>query len=221
MISVLNRGHKFGMIQDITKKASLIWYYTLGVLGLQEEDVILTSFPKSGNTWVRFFLCNLISLEEWGGREITFPLLDDTMPEVGRSNLLKEWKYDVIPRIVKTHKRRLFFMKKCHSIFLVRDPRDVMVSYYFFDKGRVNTDFDGSFSDFLRHPRKGLKGWVQHYQSWREHADVVVRFEDMKADDIQAFSNMLKGIGSEVGGKVIMKAAKRSRFEEMKKKERE
>ena len=41
--------------------------YGAGILGLRAQDVILASFPKSGSTWVRFFLCNLVSLRYWEG----------------------------------------------------------------------------------------------------------------------------------------------------------
>ena len=200
----------------LKQQASLAWYYSLGLLGLREDDILLTSFPKSGNTWIRFFLCNLISLREWEGETVTFPKLDATMPELGVSNLLRTWPHDAIPRVVKTHKPRWSVFRGNRSILLVRDPRDVMVSYYHFEKGKRDGRFVGPFSEFIRHSKFGVEAWCRHYASWQPEASVVVTYEDLKEDDIAEFTRMLRAVGIDVGDDLIREAALRSRFESMK-----
>ncbi len=128
--------------------------YAQGIVGLQENDIILTSFPKSGNTWVRFFLCNLISICEWEGKTVDFTTLDQTMPELGIDNLLRPWKHDTVPRIVKTHKHFWSIFLNHKIILIVRDPRDVMVSYYHFETTKERPRFKGTFSEFIRHRKR-------------------------------------------------------------------
>ena len=203
------------------QRASLLWYYTLGVLGLRNEDIILTSFPKSGNTWIRFFFCNLISLREWDGETVTFPKLDATMPELGVSNLLRSWSHETIPRVVKTHKPRWPVFYGCRSILLVRDPRDVMVSYYHYETDRQDGGSEDSFPEFIRHPKFGVEAWCQHYASWRSNEAVLLRYEDLKEDDVSEFCRMLEELDVSLGRELIEQAAKHSRFEEVRKIEAE
>jgi len=131
--------------------------YGQGILGLQKQDIILSSFPKSGNTWVRFFFCNLISICEWDGKTVDFTTLNNTMPELGIDNLLKPWDHDeLIPIIVKTHKNFLSIFKGHKVIFLLRDPRDVMVSRYKYLTERPKPSFAGSFPEFIPDRKFGL-----------------------------------------------------------------
>ena len=115
--------------------------HLFGIVGIRNNDVLLASFPRSGNTWMRFLLCNLISLCEWDGKRVDFPLLNKTMPEFGVNNLLDEWSHATIPRVIKTHKSFLPIFRNKRSVGIIRDPRDVMVSYYHYMKDRyqINT----------------------------------------------------------------------------------
>jgi hypothetical protein len=191
-------------------------YYISGLFGLCSEDLLLASYPKSGNTWIRFFLCNLISLQEWNGREVSFPLLDSTMPEFGNSNLLRHWPHNTIPRVVKTHKKWWPIFQGIDAILLVRDPRDVMVSYYFYKCGKVKSEFNGSFSEFIRDPNLGVPAWVRHYRSWKTRANIFLRFEDLKSDDISTFQKLSSAINVGASKSTIKEAVRRSRFEKMK-----
>lgn len=171
--------------------------------------MLLASFPRSGNTWVRLFLCNLISMREWGGREVDFPLLNETMPELGVSNLLARWPHRTIPRVVKTHQRYRFVFGRKPSIGIIRDPRDVMVSYYHFLRDRKGT-YNDSFGEFVRHPRYGLPSWFAHYTSWRDRWAVVARFEDMVEDTPREFRRILVVLDVELSDEDVHQAVARS-----------
>lgn len=170
------------------------WLYTLGVAGMRRQDVLLASFPRSGSTWVRFLLANLINLREAQEQTLDFATLDRMMPALGANNLLPRWPHAAIPRVVKTHKPFLPLFHGQRAIGLIRDPRDVMVSFYHFQKDRKH-HYAGSFADFIRNHRLGLPSWFAHYCSWQEHWTIVVRYEDLKANPFCEFSRILTMLG--------------------------
>jgi hypothetical protein len=195
--------------------AEKIIMHLLGVVGLNKDDIILTSYPRSGSTWVRFFLCNLISLSEWGGRVVDFEILDRTMPEFGSSNLIHPWPHHTIPRIVKTHKRYLPFFRKLKAMQVIRDPRDVMVSYFFYLRGRQSSS-QNQFSDFIRNPKHGLQAWFVYHKSWERKDKAVFRYEDLMCDDLKQFVRMVSFLEVDVPESLIQEAVMRSRFKEVK-----
>src|SRR2546423_7743737 len=92
-------------------------------LSVRTRDVFLVSYPRSGNTWLRFLVANALRPEE----QATFATVGDVVPDI----------YDVTnrdllrlpdPRILKSHEpvderyRRV--------AYLVRNPADVALSYY-------------------------------------------------------------------------------------------
>ena len=197
------------------RRLQIVKRYAQGIAGLQKEDIILTSYEKSGSTWIRFFLCNIISECEWDGRTVDFHTLDSTMPELGVSNLMQPWPHVAIPRIVKTHKRCWPIFHKHKSILLIRDPRDVMVSFYHMRKAYAKSPFRGTFSQFLRHPEYGLKRWFAHYRSWKAHCTVLVEYEKLREDGVQKFKQMLSSLEIVVPSHVVLKAAEKARFDEV------
>jgi estrone sulfotransferase len=164
--------------------------YTIGILGMRRQDVILSSFPRSGSTWVRFLLANLIQLVEANGEPIDFPLLNKTMPALGTDNLLTAWPHSAVPRVVKTHKPYSPLFGRNRSIGLIRDPRDVMVSFYHYRKDRKGKVV-GTFAEFIRDPHIGLEGWLKHYISWHGHWTLAVRYEDLKEEPFREFKRIL------------------------------
>lgn len=197
------------MTSDLLSKS---FKYISSVLGLNKEDVLLASYPRSGNTWIRFFFCNLISLKEWDGKRVDFEVLNNTMPEFGKNNLMKAWTHETAPRVVKTHKNCWPIFKNKRSILIVRDPRDVMVSYYHYKKDKKGELSNVNFPCFLRNPKYGLRAWFEHYESWQESSDLLVKYEDMKRDDVSEFTRMIEFLNLPIEKSFIKEAAKRASF---------
>src|SRR5579872_7348300 len=95
----------------------LIW---LRHRGLSANDIFLASYPRSGNTWLRFVLSEALS-----GEEIDFDNINSFIPEL-------KWHKQGKPllagqgRVIKTHEQYRKEYKK--AIYIVRDVRDCALS---------------------------------------------------------------------------------------------
>lgn len=199
---------------------SKVFVYFRNFVYLKPSDVFLISYPKSGNTWVRFYICNLINeIPEFHftNSEITFSVLDSMMPEMGFSNLKLNWEFSTFPRIVKSHRNYSFLFKGNKSILLIRDPKDVMISYYEFDKKRTKPKFNGSFSEFIRDEKLGLTAWCKHYLSWINRVGYVLKYEDLKIDDHKVFRSLNQFLNINVPESSFENAVIKSRFENVSK----
>jgi len=192
--------------------------YAQGLLGLRRDDILLASFPRSGSTWIRFFLCNLISLREMGGREVDFPLLDATMVELGVDDLRRPWSHETIPRVVKTHRPYASFLARpSHKILVIRDPRDTVVSRYWYERGQSRLRFQGELPAFLRHRVFGLAAWFRHYRSWVPRADLILPYESLVESPGDGLRTLLDFLEVDVEEAIIDQALERSRFRNVRK----
>jgi sulfotransferase family protein len=87
------------------------------------DDVFIVSYPKSGNTWTRFLIGNLVHQSD----PVTFANIEQIIPSiyVHPDRVLRR-----LPRILKSHEA--FDPRYQRVIYIVRDPRDVAVSYYYY-----------------------------------------------------------------------------------------
>ncbi|MBK1832396.1 sulfotransferase domain-containing protein [Verrucomicrobiaceae bacterium R5-34] len=160
------------------------------ILQLQKtEAILLVGYPKTGSTWLRYYLF-LLMCQKRANFDLSIDRMNDLMPEFAHESFFREWFYPQIPVLLKTHQKYYSFFKRHKALLVVRDPRDIVVSYYHYSKGVKNIDYDGSFSDLLRHPSMGLESFFKHYYSWKDNADMVLRYEDFKDDPTETFSKL-------------------------------
>ena len=119
----------------------LVSVYRKEALKIFFDDIFLVSYPKSGNTWVRFLLANLL---KEGDELIDFKSAIKYVPEIGIHN--DELVNLKRPRIIKSHE--LYNAKYPKVVYIVRDPRDVYVSYFHYLKKKLPIGL--TFSAFLR-----------------------------------------------------------------------
>jgi hypothetical protein len=187
-------------------------------LGLRESDIILASFPKSGNTWMRFIWGNMISIMEFEGENINFKVLDTKFAAEYDSKSYGEIEFECLPRLVKTHKKyrpRAFSKSRC--IYVVRHPGDVAISYFEYKKSEKK-DYDISgLDEFIRNSKYGVPAWCEHVQSWHQKADCLVQYEELKSDAVETVQRLLKEFNLyHVEEETIVQAVERSSFDRMK-----
>ena len=202
---------------DLPRRALLL---AAGIVGLRKDDVLLASFPKSGNTWVRFVLAHLISVLEGSPPvELGFEQLNALMPECGRSNLLRPWHGDVLPRFVKTHLPYSPLFRANRQVLVVRDPWDVMRSLQDFEAGRIRPRVPATLEALVHHPRFGLEAWFRHTRSWLDRSPVLVRYEELHQDDVGTICRMLTECGHDTPKEAVAEACRRSSLDKVRKAE--
>ena len=189
----------------------------------------LASYPKSGNTWIRSFLCAYLFLD-LDKESFSFDVLrhipsfpskklfnahgldPKNLQEVAETWIKVQRKINLNKKInfLKTHNasgnyNKHYFTDKNNTlgaIYIVRDPRDVLVSYSRYIKKNIRETLKLIQSDnhigFLE-DYEGVEGeirgsWSQHYNSWKNFnikETIVIKYEDLIEDP---FGNFLKVI---------------------------
>lgn len=177
---------------------------------LRRDDVFVVSYPKSGNTWVRFLLANAL----YPDADVDFHTIHDLVPEVGKEDVRRAALPP--PRILKSHAPYRAVYPRV--IYILRDGRDVYTSYYHYKK--PNLPDDTTFESFLRRDLWPTR-WSDHVQGWMDAASardniLVVRFEDLKDDSVRELRRMLDFIGeAHISANCIGEAVEKSSFENM------
>ncbi len=192
----------------------------------------LASYPKSGNTWVRAFLSHYIYGKK---NSFDFNLLNNItkFPDIkvlkdlninfeNTNELVKNWItiQDYINlnnklNFLKTHNAFCTIngspftnsSNTLAAIYIVRDPRDVLVSFSsHFDLDYKKTlqimksdefwETEGKFNNF----KSALFGsWKTNYKSWVSNKTLdtfVIKYEDLVKDPFENLSKMIKFIES-------------------------
>ncbi len=203
--------------------------YTLGLdragrnYTVYPDDTFLVSYPKSGNTWVRFLLANLLHPEETVGFDNINRLLP--APGVSSKRFLRKLPR---PRILKSHEP--FDVRFRKVIYLVRDPRDVAVSEYHFNLKKRYIDPTLSLEDFVK---RFIAGQTAGYGSWWEHAAgwiaarhgnpafLLVRYEDLLTESVAETARIAEFLGIHAGTERLQAAVERSSADRMRKLEKQ
>lgn len=145
------------MIEWLMSKVQFI----LNKLTLRVQNVVIISFPKSGRTWLRIMLddLNVPALFYHGTSKFDKMRTPDTV-------------YQSIPKM---------FGKSV--IFITRDPRDTVVSNYFYTKDRKKLH-NMSLSEFLRNDKTGIEKIITFNLYLFEHQDKFKKFKHLRYEDL-------------------------------------
>lgn len=182
------------------------------------DDLYLVEFPKSGVTWLSFLIGNanlLLSGEQ--DRAVTFFNLNDFVADIEVNRHLNPGPQSPLGfRIIKSHAAFNRFYTKV--IYLVRDPRNVMASYWHF-LTQLGF-FKGTLSAMIDDPRFGIESWRRHVASWLDEAApsqsvMVLKYEDLLRDAPGELRGIYRMLGRELPEDVTRLAVERSSIERM------
>jgi hypothetical protein len=192
--------------------------------GLDANDVFIAEYPRSGSTWLRFMLVEILT-----GSSAQFLNVNRTIPEIGTHGKVPP----VLPgegRLIKTHEPYRSGYKR--AVYLVRDVRDVMFSVRacdqefgwgdYFSQGR---DLDGYIQSFFVSGTMRFGTWQDHVLSFldspmaRSGDLLLVRYEDMRRNPEEILTQILDFLGVKTDDSVIRDAIAGNSLESMRAKE--
>lgn len=189
----------------------------LAEFGESDNDMIVSTFSKSGTTWMQMILYQLTT-----HGDMEFDHLFDISPWVYYSALREVAPACTPqPRIIKSHDRYGRFSKgrRGRFIFVLRDGHDVCLSL--FHHRRNFKRYDGSFEQHVEDFLSGTEyNWFDHIRPWLENNArlpiIYVRFEDLKRDFTATVEQLADACGIPVTEATMARVLERCSFGYMK-----
>lgn len=218
------------------KGIPLIKYFAEALGSLQDfqaqpDDLLISTYPKSGTTWVS----EILDMIYQGGdvqkcqRAPIFmrvPFLEFKVPGIPTG--LEVLKDIPAPRLIKTHLPlallpQTLLDQKVKVVYMARNAKDVAVSYYhFYRMAKVHPDPD-TWDNFLEKFMAGevsYGSWYQHVQEWWElshtHPMLYLFYEDMKENPKREIQKILKFVGRSLPDETVDLIVQHTSFKEMK-----
>lgn len=171
---------------------------------------VIASFPKSGNTWVRFLIANIYNNVSKIFDEIDFYNIHDIIPELGN-----EQKYfNKFPQLYKTHGKYESMFDK--AILVLRNSWDTLLSYYYYLNVEKNVNIN--FKDMVIHEQYGIKSIVNHTNSYTKNCTnlLIITYERLKRNSLIEIKKICYFLDINVEDWIINEAINKSSFDVMK-----
>ncbi|XP_061172334.1 sulfotransferase 1B1-like [Saccostrea echinata] len=190
----------------------------------REDDIIISAYPKAGTHWL------------WEVASMLVRHKAERIPEIKETAMMEgltEETFDNMssPRVINTHVYfkylpKDFFDKKCKILYIIRNPKDIAVSFYNHHRKLLEYEFDGAWEDYLK---RFIKGKVD-YGSWfdytlemekfmEENQDYpihVLYYEDMKEDSIKEIKRLAGFLNVEASDELVTQINSLCQFDKMK-----
>ena len=204
---------------------------------LREDDVWVVTFPKAGTTMTQELVWSLVhGLEnELIGTSIRVrsPFLEIVVPTDESWTEVFNPTIDLADnmtgrRIIKSHLPLEFLppglLDKCKVVYVARNVKDTIVSYYHHNLLLDWHGFKGTFSQFLQHFKDGILPYGSYWYHLRTAYNArnnpnlkFLWFEDMKRDQKKVTRELARFLNVPVTEEQLEALEQHVKFENMKK----
>ena len=222
----------------------------------------IASYPKSGNTWMKLFLKSYFSLPNTSfsiNSKIDDHFSVETFPVSKKFEMLninyknfadiaKNWvnmqsliNLNNKTNYIKTHNAMCSIndynftdnKNTLGAIYIVRDPRDIAISYSAFLGLKLDDTIDFMLSTLcyeedvfenIRYKKSIMGNWAYHYNSWKNYKSkdvIIVKYEDMLSEPNETFFQVLSFLNKidniEINKQKMNEAINQTSFENLQK----
>ncbi|XP_057569221.1 sulfotransferase 2A1 [Hippopotamus amphibius kiboko] len=192
---------------------------------IKDEDVILLTYPKSGTNWLIETMCLIYSKGD--------PKWIQSVPPWERSPWVENnYGYNILkdkegPRLISSHLPiqlfpKSFFKTKAKVIYLIRNPRDIFVSGYFFWRLATFVDRPESLEQYFEWFIQGnvpYGSWFDHTRGWMSTRDkenfLILSYEEMKQDTRSTVEKICQFLGKKLEPEEMNSVLKNCSFQVM------
>lgn len=186
-------------------------------LMIYPDDTFLVYFPGCGDSWTLFLIANLLQLDP----RVTLLDVERLIPAID-GQTRRFFKAMPRPRVIRHHES--FHPRYKNVIYIVRDPRDVLLSAYNSSLERTNSDgsypFMSFVTEFVTGTRSPVGSWGENVASWlatRGSAPrfLLLRYEDLLSETVRELEKVARFLGIHATSKHLAEAANRSSADNM------
>ncbi|KAK2851589.1 hypothetical protein Q5P01_007865 [Channa striata] len=177
------------------------------------DDILIATYPKAGTTWVSYIL-DLLYFDK------TSPEHRKSIPIYDRVPFLEMFIPSIIsgidqveglptsPRLIKTHfpvqfVPKSFWEQKCRIIYVARNAKDNVVSFFHFDHMTKIEPDPGDWNTYFKRFMEGkmvFGSWYDHVNGWWKKKQTYSNlhymfFEDMVEDTEHEINKLCSFLG--------------------------
>lgn len=197
----------------------------------KSDDLLIATYPKAGTTWTQEIV-DLIQNEgdvdksQRAPIHVRIPFIEWIIPSIGSG--LERANEMPSPRTLKTHLPihllpPSFIEKNCKIIYVARNPKDNMVSYYHFQRMNKSLPAPGTWEEYFENFLAGKVcwgSWYDHVKGWwkakDQHRILYLFYEDLKKNTKHEIQKVAEFIGKNLDDEILDKIVHHTSFDVMK-----
>uniref|UniRef100_A0A3P9I5E6 Sulfotransferase n=2 Tax=Oryzias latipes TaxID=8090 RepID=A0A3P9I5E6_ORYLA len=199
------------------------------------DDILIATYPKAGTTWVSYILDLLYFRESLEDRLTTIPIyervpfLEICLPGLFSGKDLVD-NLTTSPRLIKTHLPvqfvpKSFWEQNCRIVYVARNAKDNMVSFFHFDRMNKGEPDPGEWSSFFQRFLDGkmlFGSWYDHVNNWWKKKESYSNlhymfFEDLVENTGKEIEKLCSFLGLSPSAEEVERLSSSVQFDNMKK----